>query len=66
LGRGRLAHGRQGIAAEAIRSRRPLEDAELDQEVRRRIKNLSEGTQAWDVEYARVMDQIKRKHGLDE
>jgi hypothetical protein len=41
-------------------------DEELDQEVRRRIKNLSEGTQAWDLEYARVMDQIKRKHGIDE
>jgi hypothetical protein len=40
-------------------------DEELDEEVRRRIKNLEEGTAAWDVEYQRAMDQIKRKHGLD-
>lgn len=40
-------------------------DAELDEEVRRRIKNLSEGTQTWEIEYARVMEQMKRKHGLE-
>jgi hypothetical protein len=40
-------------------------DEELDQEVRRRIKNLEEGTAAWDVEYQRAMEQIKRKHGLE-
>jgi hypothetical protein len=39
-------------------------DEELDQEVRKRIRNLEEGSAAWDVEYARVMDQIKQKHGL--
>jgi hypothetical protein len=41
-------------------------DEELDEEVRRRIKNLQEGTQSWELEYAKVMDQIKRKHGLNE
>jgi hypothetical protein len=41
-------------------------DEELDAEVRRRIKNLEEGTSAWDVEYARAMEQIKRKHGINE
>jgi hypothetical protein len=40
-------------------------DEELDEEVRRRIKNLEEGTQAWELEYQRAMDQIKRKHGLE-
>jgi hypothetical protein len=40
-------------------------DAELDEEVRRRIKNLAEGTQTWDIEYAKVMEQMKRKHGLE-
>lgn len=40
-------------------------DEELDTEVRRRIKNLAEGTQTWEIEYARVMDQMKRKHGLE-
>jgi len=39
-------------------------DAELDEEVRRRIKNLVEGTQTWDIEYARVLEQMKQKHGL--
>lgn len=41
-------------------------DDELDQEVRRRIKNLEEGTQAWELEYAKAMEQIKRKHGINE
>ena len=41
-------------------------DEELDQEVRQRIKNLQEGTAAWDVEYAKVMEQIKMKHGIKE
>jgi hypothetical protein len=41
-------------------------DEELDQEVRKRIKNLEEGTQTWELEYAKVMEQIKRKHGLNE
>jgi hypothetical protein len=41
-------------------------DDELDAEVRTRIKNLQEGTSAWDVEYAKVMDQIKQKHGIKE
>ena len=40
-------------------------DEELDEEVRRRIKNLAEGTQTWEIEYARAMEQIKRKHGLE-
>jgi len=39
-------------------------DAELDQQVRQRIKNLQEGTQSWDIEYNRVMDQMKQKYGL--
>ena len=41
-------------------------DEELDQEVRNRIKNLEEGTSAWDVEYAKVLEQIKHKHGVKE
>lgn len=41
-------------------------DEEIDQEVRQRIKNLQEGTAAWDVEYAKVMEQIKLKHGIKE
>jgi len=41
-------------------------DEAIDQEVRDRIKNLEEGSQAWDVEYAKVLDQIKQKHGVKE
>ena len=41
-------------------------DDEIDAEVRERIKNLQEGTSAWDVEYAKVMEQIKQKHGIKE
>jgi len=40
-------------------------DAELDQQVRQRIKNLEEGTQSWDIEYGRVMEQMKQKYGLE-
>ena len=40
-------------------------DEELDEEVRRRIKNLEEGTSTWEVEYGKVLDQIKRHRGLD-
>lgn len=37
---------------------------ELDKEVRSKIKNLEEGTASFEIEYAKVMDQIKRKKGL--
>jgi hypothetical protein len=40
-------------------------DEELDAEVRQRIKNLEEGGAAWEVEYGKVMEQIKRKRGLN-
>ena len=37
---------------------------ELDKEVRSKIKNLEEGTASFEIEYAKMMDQIKRKKGL--
>lgn len=40
-------------------------DDDLDQEVRKRIKNLQEGTSSWEVEYAKVMGDLKRLKGLD-
>jgi hypothetical protein len=49
-----------------ILSRHMAVDEELDQEVRQRIKNLEEGTASWDIEYKRVMDQMKQKHGIKE
>jgi hypothetical protein len=39
-------------------------DETIDQEVRDRIKNLEEGTAQWDVEYSKVLEQIKHKHGI--
>ena len=41
-------------------------DEAIDQEVRDRIKNLEEGTQAWEVEYNKVLEQVKGKHGIKE
>ncbi len=41
-------------------------DETIDQEVRDRIKNLQEGTTAWEVEYGKVLEQIKQKHGVKE
>lgn len=40
-----------------------LED-DLDKEVRSKIKNLSEGTASFEIEYEKVMEQIKRRKGL--
>ncbi|MEM7138631.1 MAG: DUF507 family protein [Myxococcota bacterium] len=37
----------------------------LDAEVRSKIRNLQDGTAAFEVEYAKVMEQIKRKRGLE-
>lgn len=48
-----------------ILKRHMMVDEELDAEVRQRIKNLQEGSSHWDVEYAKVLDQIKRKRGLE-
>lgn len=39
-------------------------DTELDREVRTKIKNLQEGTSDFEVQYARVMGQIKDKYQL--
>jgi hypothetical protein len=39
-------------------------EEELDRETRTKIKNLQEGTQDWDIEYARAMAQVKRRRGL--
>ena len=40
------------------------DDNELDAEVRGQIKNVKEGTPMWEIEYARVMEQTRRKRGL--
>jgi uncharacterized protein len=35
-------------------------DEELDREVRGRLKNLREGTTEWEVEYGRLIEQMRR------
>ena len=37
---------------------------ELDQEVRSKIKNLEDGTATFEIEYQRIMGELKRKKGL--
>lgn len=45
--------------------RRHMEvEGELDREVRSKIKNLEEGTASFEIEYQRVMDELKRKKRL--
>ena len=39
-------------------------DNEVDVEVRKRIKNLSEGSLAWDTKYNQVLEEIRRSKGL--
>lgn len=39
-------------------------DADIDREVRRRIKNLEEGTASWEVEYSRVMENLRQQKKL--
>ena len=39
-------------------------DSTIDAEVRAQLRNLREGTREWEVEYARVLEQVKRKKGL--
>ncbi len=47
--------------SESLRKHMAL-DNELDQEVRRRIKNLQEGSTTWEVDYQRVMEELRRTH----
>ncbi len=43
-----------------------IEEADLDREVRGRLKNMRPGTDKWEIEYRRVLDEVKRKRGLEE
>ena len=37
---------------------------DVDREARGRLKHLSEGTSAWEVEYQKTVEQIRRNRGL--
>ena len=39
-------------------------DDELEREVRGQLKHMQEGTRTWEIEYQRVMADIKRRKGL--
>lgn len=39
-------------------------DEELEREVRGQLRHMQEGTRTWEVEYQRVMADIKRRKGL--
>jgi hypothetical protein len=41
-----------------------IEEADLDREVRGRIKNIRPGSPQWDIEYRRVLNEVRRKRGL--
>lgn len=47
-----------------IFKRHMVDEGLLDREVRERLKNLEEGTNAWGIQYQKVMREIRRKHGL--
>lgn len=52
-----------------LRMREPLRkqfaaEEQIEQEVRGRLKHVKEGTQVWEVEYRRMMEDIKRRKGL--
>jgi uncharacterized protein len=40
------------------------EDDKLDAEVRANLRHVKEGTRDWDIEYARQVEIVKRKRGL--
>lgn len=41
-----------------------VEEADLDREVRSKIKNVRPGTPQWEIEYTRAMGDLRRKRGL--
>jgi hypothetical protein len=39
-------------------------DEEVEKEVRGKLKHVEEGTRTWEVEYTRIMEDIRRRKGL--
>jgi len=52
------------IMREVIRKHTEIE-TELDAEARQKIKNLKEGTNEWDIEYRKAMDQVMKRRKLN-
>ena len=40
-------------------------DEEIEEEVRKRLKNLEEGSTAWDIEYKKTLARLKAKYQLE-
>jgi hypothetical protein len=47
-----------------ILKRHMLVEEELDREVRARIKHVEEGTPAWEIEYSKVLELVKRSKAV--
>ena len=56
-------HDLRRLVQESIRKYLGV-DEELDREVRGRLKNLREGTSEWEVEYGRLIDQMRHSKAL--
>ncbi len=39
-------------------------DSTVDAEVRAQLRHLKEGTRDWEVEYSRILEQVRRRKGL--
>ena len=50
-------------AVAPVLKRHMADQDKLDLEVRKRIKNLQEGTQDWEIRYQQTMEKLKRLHG---
>ncbi|MBN2529723.1 MAG: DUF507 family protein [Deltaproteobacteria bacterium] len=51
------------VMREVLRKHTEIED-DIDEEARRKIRNLQEGTNEWEIEYKRAMDQVKKRRKL--
>ncbi len=69
------SHHIDEIFAEDIVLRRKLKeilhrymaaDEDIDEEAKNKIKNLQDGTEAWEIEYKRAVEIIKRKRGMEQ
>lgn len=58
-------HDLRRLISPVLRKHTATVGEELDKEVRNRIKNLSEDSTDWDVRYDQVMNEIKRRKGLE-
>jgi uncharacterized protein len=56
-------HELRKIIKECIEKALKVSD-EVEQEARARLKNVREGTPEWDIEYPRMIAQVKRQKGL--